>query len=81
MTPWGSITAATLWLAAGALFAFYVTNFAGYAQNLRRREASAVWLMWFFIASVIVVLGGRDQRRDGAANGQRYNDTRGCSFG
>src|SRR5262249_45057805 len=29
----GSLIAATLWLAASALFAIYVTNFAGYAKT------------------------------------------------
>jgi membrane protein len=55
----GSIIAATLWLAASALFAFYVTNFAGYAKTYGALGGVVVLLMWFFISSIIVVLGAQ----------------------
>jgi membrane protein len=55
----GSIIAATLWLAASALFAFYVTNFAGYAKTYGALGGVVVLLMWFFISSVVVVLGAQ----------------------
>jgi membrane protein len=53
----GSLIAATLWLAASALFAFYVTNFAGYAKTYGALGGVVVLLMWFFISSIIVVMG------------------------
>jgi membrane protein len=53
----GSIVSATLWLAASALFAFYVSNFAGYAKTYGALGGVVVLLMWFFISSIIVVLG------------------------
>ena len=58
VTP-GSLIAATLWLAASALFAFYVTNFAGYAKTYGALGGVVVLLMWFFISSIVVVLGAQ----------------------
>ncbi|HTV79861.1 MAG TPA: YihY/virulence factor BrkB family protein [Steroidobacteraceae bacterium] len=55
----GSIIAATLWLAASALFAFYVTDFASYAKTYGALGGVVVLLMWFFISSVVVVLGAQ----------------------
>jgi membrane protein len=56
VTP-GSVFAATTCLAASALFAFYVTNFAGYAKTYGALGGVVVLLMWFFICSVVVVMG------------------------
>jgi membrane protein len=53
----GSMIAATLWLAASSLFAYYVTNFAGYAKTYGALGGVVVLLMWFFISSVIVIMG------------------------
>jgi membrane protein len=55
----GSLVAATLWLAATALFAFYVTNFAGYAKTYGALGGVVVLLMWFFISSIVVVVGAQ----------------------
>jgi membrane protein len=55
----GSIIAATLWLIASGLFAFYVTNFAGYAKTYGALGGVVVLLMWFFISSIVVVLGAQ----------------------
>jgi membrane protein len=55
----GSIIAATLLLGASAIFAFYVTNFAGYAKTYGALGGVVVLLMWFFISSIVVVLGGQ----------------------
>jgi membrane protein len=56
VTP-GSVFAATMCLAASALFAFYVTNFAGYAKTYGALGGVVVLLMWFYIASVVVLMG------------------------
>jgi membrane protein len=56
VTP-GSLFAATMCLVSSALFAFYVTNFAGYAKTYGALGGVVVLLMWFFIASVVVVMG------------------------
>jgi membrane protein len=53
----GSMVAATLWLLASGLFAYYVTNFAGYAKTYGALGGVVILLMWFFISSVVVVMG------------------------
>jgi membrane protein len=54
---WGSALAATLWLAASALFAFYVQRFGSYGKTYGALGGVIVLLMWFYISSIIVVLG------------------------
>jgi membrane protein len=54
---WGSVFAATLWLAASALFAFYVQRFGSYGKTYGALGSVIVLLMWFYISSIIVVLG------------------------
>jgi membrane protein len=80
---WGSALAATLWLAASALFAFYVQRFGSYGKTYGALGGVIVLLMWFYISSIIVVLGAelnaemeRQTRKDttvrgGAPLGQR----------
>ncbi|HVN45586.1 MAG TPA: YihY/virulence factor BrkB family protein [Steroidobacteraceae bacterium] len=54
---WGSAIAATLWLAASALFAVYVSTFGSYGRTYGALGGVIVLLMWFYISSFIVVLG------------------------
>lgn len=56
VTP-GSLFAATMCLVASALFAFYVTNFAGYAKTYGALGGVVVLLLWFYISSVVVLMG------------------------
>jgi membrane protein len=51
---WGSAIAATLWLVASALFGFYVQTFGNTYGAL---GGVLALLMWFYISSLIVVLG------------------------
>jgi len=53
---WGSVVAATLWMGATALFALYVSDF-GYGKTYGALGGVIVLLTWFFISSVIVILG------------------------
>jgi membrane protein len=53
----GSAIAATLWLCASLLFAFYVQHFASYGKTYGSLGSVIVLLMWFYISSVIAVLG------------------------
>ncbi len=54
---WGSAIAATLWLAASALFAVYVQTFGNYGKTYGALGGVIALLMWFYISSLIVVLG------------------------
>jgi membrane protein len=54
---WGSAIAASLWLAASALFAVYVRSFGNYDRTYGALGGVIVLLMWFYISSLIVVLG------------------------
>jgi membrane protein len=54
---WGSATAATLWLGASALFALYVRAFANYSKTYGALGGVIALLMWFYLSSLIVVLG------------------------
>lgn len=80
---WGSAIAATLWIIASGLFAFYVRTFASYGKTYGVVGDFVVLLMWFYISGFIVVLGAeinaeaeRQTRKDttirgGAPMGQR----------
>lgn len=54
---WGSAIASTLWLGASALFAVYVRAFAHYGQTYGALGGGIALLMWFYVSSLIVVLG------------------------
>ena len=56
---WGSLVAATLWLAMSAAFAFYVQAFANYGKTYGALGGVISLLMWFYLSSVIVVLGAQ----------------------
>jgi membrane protein len=54
---WGSVSAATLWLAVGLLFTLYARNFGSYGKTYGTLAGVMVLLMWFYLASFAVVLG------------------------
>ncbi len=54
---WGSAIAATLWLVASGVFAFYVRTFADYGKTYGALGGVIALLMWFYLSSIIVVLG------------------------
>lgn len=54
---WGSAIAATLWLAGSVAFAFYVQRFGNYGKAYGALGGVIALLMWFYISSLIVVLG------------------------
>ena len=53
----GSAVAAALWLAASALFSFYVSHFGNYNQTYGSVAAVAILLTWFLISAYVVILG------------------------
>lgn len=54
---WGSAMAATLWLLASGVFAFYVRTFADYGKTYGALGGVVALLMWFYLSSIIVVVG------------------------
>jgi membrane protein len=54
---WGSAIAATLWLAASALFAIYVRTFADYGKTYGALGGVIALLMWFYLSGILVVVG------------------------
>jgi membrane protein len=54
---WGSAIAATVWLAASALFAVYVQTFGTYGKTYGALGGVIVLMTWFYVSSVIAVLG------------------------
>ena len=56
VTP-GSVVATVLWVAASALFSFYVTRLARYDATYGPLAAVAGVMMWFFVTIYVVLLG------------------------
>lgn len=54
---WGSSIAATLWLLASALFAFYVQKVGSYGKLYGALSSVIVLLVWFYLSSFLLVLG------------------------
>jgi membrane protein len=55
---WGSAFAATLWVLASVGFSFYVGSFATYGKTYGALGGVIALLMWFYISSFIMVIGG-----------------------
>ena len=58
-SPWpGAIVATVLWLAASALFSWYVSSFGSYEKTYGSVAAIAVIMMWFWLSTYAVLVGG-----------------------
>jgi len=77
----GSLFGATLWMMASGVFAFYVTNFAGYAKTYGALGGVVVLLMWFFISSIVVVLGAQVNAESERQTTKDTTDLRGAPMG
>jgi membrane protein len=55
---WGSVIAASLWILVSVGFAFYVASFATYGKTYGALGAVIALLMWFYLSSFTVVIGG-----------------------
>ena len=53
----GSMLAVVLWLAASALFALYVANFASYNKTYGALASVIVFLVWLWITNIAILLG------------------------
>ena len=54
----GAIVATVLWLGASALFSWYVSSFGSYNETYGSVAAIAVLMMWFWLSTYSVLLGG-----------------------
>jgi membrane protein len=54
---WGSVVAASLWLGASAVFAFYLRRFGTLGASYGALGGFTALVLWFYISSVLVVLG------------------------
>jgi hypothetical protein len=55
---------ADLWIAASALFFFYVSNFSSYSATYGAFAAGRDLLVWLWLDHVVLLFGGRAQRGD-----------------
>jgi membrane protein len=53
----GSLLAACLWVAASALFSWYVSNFSSYNEMYGSLGAVIAFMVWMWISTTIVLLG------------------------
>jgi membrane protein len=53
----GSLMAVVLWIAASALFAFYVANFSSYNKTYGALGGVIVFLTWLWITNNVILLG------------------------
>ena len=56
VTP-GSAAAAVLWMAASALFSWYLTNFGHYNETYGSLGAVFGFMMWLWLSGVVILLG------------------------
>lgn len=54
---WGSVLAATLWLAASILFSLYVRDFGSYGRTYGALGGVIVLVMWFYLQGFAIVIG------------------------
>jgi membrane protein len=53
----GSLLAVLLWMAASALFAFYVANFSSYNKTYGALGGVIIFLTWLWITNLVILLG------------------------
>ena len=54
---WGAAIATGLWLAASALFSFYVSHFGAYDATYGALAAPVILLLWFWLSALAVLVG------------------------
>ncbi|MGQ0443950.1 MAG: YihY/virulence factor BrkB family protein [Beijerinckiaceae bacterium] len=54
---WGSAFTALAWLAASALFSYYVTNFGSYDATYGSLGAAVIFLLWFWVGTLVLLAG------------------------
>lgn len=54
----GAIFTTVVWIISSSVFSFYVNNFAHYSRTYGRLAGVIVLLIWLYITSITIVLGG-----------------------
>jgi membrane protein len=54
---WGAVIATFAWMIVSVGFSIYVSNFASYDKTYGSLGAVVVLLMWFYLSTLIVLLG------------------------
>jgi membrane protein len=54
---WGSASAATLWLAASALFSWYAANFGNYNATYGSLGAAIGFMTWMWLSAAVIIMG------------------------
>jgi membrane protein len=54
---WGSASAATLWLAASALFSWYAANFGNYNATYGSLGAAIGFMTWMWLSAAVIIIG------------------------
>ncbi len=54
---WGTVFAATAWVAASLGFSYYVANFASYNQTFGALGGVIILLMWLWISALVILFG------------------------
>ena len=56
---WGSVSAAIVWLAASAVFSWYVASFGSYNKTYGSLGAVIGFMTWIWISIIVVLLGAK----------------------
>jgi membrane protein len=56
---WGSAFAAIAWLAASALFSWYVANFGSYDKTYGSLGAIIGFMTWMWVSIIVVLIGAK----------------------
>jgi membrane protein len=75
----GSVIAATLWLVVSVLFSWYAANFAKYNETYGSLGAIVAFMMWVWLSTVVVLLGGEVDEQIEKQAGERTRRAKGGS--
>lgn len=67
---WGSVSATLLWLVGCNLFSLFVLNFGNFNETYGSLGAVAILLLWFWLSSLIVLVGAEINTAFGTSNRQ-----------
>jgi membrane protein len=69
---WGSASAATLWLAASALFSWYAANFGNYNATYGSLGAAIGFMTWMWISAAVIIMGAELNAEIEKAAGEKH---------